>query len=132
MAGDEKDKPFASSADLKSRWPEMPDGTVADTLLSDASQLIRDTCPGWESASEATLKAIACAMVKRAMISGVDNAGLSSSQETAGPFSQTWNYANPTGDLYLTRTEKQRLGQGRQRAFTISMESGTVEQPWAG
>lgn len=132
MAGDEKDKPFASSADLKSRWPEMPDGTVADTLLADASQLIRDTCPGWTSASEATLKAIACSMVKRAMISGLDNAGLSSSQETAGPFSQTWNYANPTGDLYLTRTEKQRLGQGRQRAFTISMESGTVEQPWAG
>lgn len=132
MAGDEKDKPFASSADLKSRWPEMPDGTVADTLLADASQLIRDTCPGWASASEATLKAIACSMVKRAMISGLDNAGLSSSQETAGPFSQTWNYANPTGDLYLTRTEKQRLGQGRQRAFAVSMESGTVEQPWAG
>lgn len=132
MSGDEKDKSFASSADLKSRWPEMPDSTVADTLLDDASQLIRDTCPGWTAASEATLRAIVCAMVKRAMISGLDNAGLSSSQETAGPFSQTWNYANPTGDLYLTRTEKQRLGQGRQRAFTISMESGTVERPCAG
>lgn len=132
MAGDEKDNPFASSADLKSRWPEMPDGTVADTLLADASQLIRDTCPRWAVVSEATLRAIACAMVKRAMISGLDNAGLSSSQETAGPFSQTWSYANPTGDLYLTRTEKQRLGQGRQRAFTISMESGTVERAWAG
>ncbi|WP_288805129.1 Gp19/Gp15/Gp42 family protein [uncultured Bifidobacterium sp.] len=126
MAEDEKDQPFASSDDLKDRWPDLSDTEVAETLLSDASQLIRDTCPGWAQASEATLKAIACAMVKRAMIAGSDNAGLSSTQETTGPFSQTWNFSNPTGDLYLTRTEKQRLGQGRQRAFSISMETGTM------
>lgn len=129
MDGDEGNKSFASSADLKARWPELPDEQVAGTLLSDASQLIRDTCPGWAGASTATLKAITCAMVKRALISGTDNAGLSSAQETAGPYSQTMTYANPTGDLYLTRAEKQRLGQGRQRAFAISMETGTVEQP---
>lgn len=128
MAGDEKDQPFASSDDLKDRWPDLSDTKLANTLLSDASQLIRDTCPGWAHASEGTLKAITCAMVKRAMIAGSDNAGLSSTQETTGPFSQTWNFSNPTGDLYLTRTEKQRLGQGRQRAFSISMETGTVEE----
>lgn len=126
MAEDEKEAPFASSDDLKARWPDLSDTKLADTLLSDASQLIRDTCPGWAHASEATLKAIACAMVKRAMIAGSDNAGLSSTQETAGPYSQTLTYSNPTGDLYLTRTEKQRLGQGRQRAFNISMETGMV------
>lgn len=130
MAEDEKDQPFASSDDLKARWPDLSDTKLAETLLSDASQLIRDTCPGWAHASKATLIAIACAMVKRAMIAGSDNAGLSSTQETAGPYSQTLTYSNPTGDLYLTRTEKQRLGQGRQRAFSISMETGTaVEQP---
>lgn len=129
MDGDEGSKPFASSADLKARWPELSDEQVAGTLLSDASQLIRDTCPGWAGAAPATLKAITCAMVKRALISGTDNAGLSSAQETAGPYSQTMTYANPTGDLYMTRAEKQRLGQGRQRAFAISMETGTVEQP---
>lgn len=128
MAEDEKEAPFASSDDLKARWPDLSDTEVAETLLSDASQLIRDTCPGWAQASEATLKAIACAMVKRAIIAGSDNAGLSSTQETTGPFSQTWNFSNPTGDLYLTRTEKQRLGQGRQRAFSISMETGMVEE----
>lgn len=126
MAEDEKDQPFASSDDLKARWPDLSDTEVADTLLSDASQLIRDTCPGWAQASDATRTAITCAMVKRAMIAGSDNAGLSSTQETTGPFSQTWTYSNPTGDLYLTRTEKQRLGQGRQRAFSISMETGMV------
>ena len=130
MAEDEKEAPFASSDDLKDRWPDLSDTKLAETLLSDASQLIRDTCPGWAHASKATLKAITCAMVKRAMIAGSDNAGLSSTQETAGPYSQTLTYSNPTGDLYLTRTEKQRLGQGRQRAFSISMETGTVvEQP---
>lgn len=130
MAEDGKEKPFASSDDLKARWPDLSDTEVAGTLLSDASQLIRDTCPGWAHASAATLTAIACAMVKRAMIAGSDNAGLTSTQETTGPFSQTWNFSNPTGDLYLTRAEKQRLGQGRQRAFSISMETGTVvEQP---
>lgn len=129
MAEDEKETPFASSDDLKARWSDLSDTKLADTLLSDASQLIRDTCPGWAHASKATLIAIACAMVKRAMIAGSDNAGLSSTQETAGPYSQTLTYSNPTGDLYLTRAEKQRLGQGRQRAFSISMETGTVEQP---
>ena len=126
MAEDGKETPFASSDDLKARWPDLSDTKLAETLLSDASQLIRDTCPGWVHASKATLIAIACAMVKRAMIAGSDNAGLSSTQETAGPYSQTLTYSNPTGDLYLTRTEKQRLGQGRQRAFSISMETGTV------
>lgn len=129
MAEDGKEAPFASSDDLKARWPDLADTKLAETLLSDASQLIRDTCPGWAHASKATLIAIACAMVKRAMIAGSDNAGLSSTQETAGPYSQTLTYSNPTGDLYLTRAEKQRLGQGRQRAFSISMETGTVEQP---
>lgn len=130
MAEDEKETLFASSDDLKDRWPDLSDTKLAETLLSDASQLIRDTCPGWAHASDATLKAITCAMVKRAMIAGSDNAGLSSTQETTGPFSQTWNFSNPTGDLYLTRTEKQRLGQGRQRAFSISMETGmVVERP---
>lgn len=127
MAEDGKETPFASSDDLKARWPDLSNTEVAETLLSDASQLIRDTCPGWAHASDATLKAIVCAMVKRAMIAGSDNAGLSSTQETTGPFSQTWNFSNPTGDLYLTRAEKQRLGQGRQRAFSVSMETGTVE-----
>ncbi|RBP98462.1 hypothetical protein CRD60_00940 [Bifidobacterium aemilianum] len=123
---------FASSSDLKDRWPNMMDATLADTLLEDASQLIRDTCPGWAEASEETRRSIACSMVKRAMIAGEDSAGLSARQENAGPFSQSWTYSNPTGDLYLTKSEKARLGQGRQRAFSISVESGTVVGPWTG
>jgi hypothetical protein len=40
-------------------------------------------------------------------------------QETTGPFSRSFNYSNPTGDLYLTKAERRLLGGGVQRAGSI-------------
>ena len=70
--GEEPDwetEPFATSSDLEQRWRafgEMPseDRKLADTLLSDASQIIRDECPRWRETSTLTRKIIACEMVK--------------------------------------------------------------------
>ena len=51
--------------------------------------------------------------------------GVSSFNETAGPFTQQVSFANPTGDLFLTRAEKARMGVGVATAASIDL----VEQP---
>ncbi|MFT8330305.1 Gp19/Gp15/Gp42 family protein [Bifidobacterium psychraerophilum] len=120
--------PFAQVSDLEARWHTLTasEQAQAKVLIDDASQMVIDTCPRYVTASAATLKGIVCTMVKRAMIQGADSdlAGVGSTQQTAGPFNESFNYVNPMGDLYLTKAEKQRLGKGTQRAFSIDMGGG--------
>jgi hypothetical protein len=59
-------------------------------------------------------------MVRRAMDAPDDAGfGIATVQETTGPFSRSFNYANPTGDLYLTKAERRMLGGGRLVAGSI-------------
>ena len=116
--------PFATHADLEARWRTLTpvEQTRADVLLDDASALILDLKPDVEDwASETTLKAIVCAMVKRVMQGPADLDGVTQTQQTAGPFSQGVSFANPSGDLYLTKGEKRRLRIGVQRAFSVDL-----------
>ena len=114
--------PFATPDDLAARWhPLTGDETErARTLIGDASDLIMTQCPRWRGASDATLRRICCAMVKRAMLAS-DRAGVSQSTQTAGSFSESMSYSNPDGDLYLTSAERKSLGKGVQTAFHIHM-----------
>lgn len=102
---------YATTGDVAARWRALSDSeeTRCEALLADASDLIRTTCPGWQGAGEATLRRVTCAAVIRALQSG-DMAGVTQSSQTAGPFSQSWSYSNPSGDLYLTKAEKRALG----------------------
>jgi len=132
--------PFASAADLASRWRTLTSGEEASAgvLLADASSLILDECPTADLVADddaaalakrtATLKRIVCAMVKRAMVRGADEVGVQTSQTTAGPFSQSQTYSNPTGDLYLTKAERRALPCGRGRAFMVDMIPPVVEE----
>lgn len=122
------DIPFATVSDLESRWRGLSEAEQAraEVLLADASALIRDTVPKWGQVSDQTLRVICCAVVRRAMSVDVDLPdGVSSFNETAGPFSQQMSFANPTGDLYLTRAEKARMGVGVATAASIDL----LEQP---
>lgn len=57
------------------------------------------------------LKHVSCSMVIRAMsASEYDAFGVSQTSMTAGQYSQSWSYSNPSGDLYLTKLEKRLLG----------------------
>lgn len=102
---------YATVDDVTARWRAMTDSeeTRCEALLADASDLIRTTCPNWASAGEATLRRVTCAAVIRALQSG-DMAGVTQTSQTTGPFSQSWSYSNPSGDLYLTKAEKRALG----------------------
>jgi hypothetical protein len=127
--------PFATVADLRERWPDMPPGADehAAVLLDDASQFILDVCPTAANASASTRRRIVCSVVRRSMESSGIPAGVESFQESAGPFQQTFRPANTGGDFYLTKSEKKALGEGAQRAFgvTVAAFSATVtHRPW--
>ncbi|WIE65950.1 Gp19/Gp15/Gp42 family protein [Curtobacterium sp. MCLR17_036] len=122
--------PFASPDDLAKRWRPLTDAekTTAEVLLEDASIEVRaalkragiDTTDDFDTDAA---KVVVCGMVKRSMIAGDTAAGVTTAQETTGPFSRSFTYANPTGDLYMTKRERQMLGIGLQTVFTVPMES---------
>ena len=114
--------PFATVTDLEARWRSLTPGEqgTAFVLLEDASQLIIDQCPRAAGASENTLRRVACSVVKRGMQTP-PVVGAESIQQGAGAYQASVNFSNPSGDLYLSKSEKLSLGCGRQRAFTIDM-----------
>jgi len=123
--------PFATPDDLVARWRPLtgPERDRATVLLADASALIRSLAAGIDAKITAGTmdplvpKAVACAMVKRQMQGPADLDGVSQHSETKGPFSESVTFANPSGDLYLTKTERQQLGisTARQRAGHVDM-----------
>lgn len=114
--------PFAVADDLANRWHAFQESEIPhiDAVLADASDLIVTQCPRWRETSEATLKRITCAVAKRALLNE-DTGGVTQSTQTAGSFSESVSYANPVGDLYLTKAELRSLGCGIQQTFNISL-----------
>ena len=112
---------FAAVDDVAARWRTLSESeeTRCMALLADASDLIRTTCPNWQTAGEGTLRRVCCAVVIRAMQSG-DMQGVTQTSQTAGPFTQSWSYSDPAGALYLTKQEKRSLG-GTLRLGSIDM-----------
>ncbi|WNM74104.1 head-to-tail adaptor [Mycobacterium Phage Nergal] len=111
---------YAEPNDLAARWhPLTPEETAkATTLLDDAAFWLRVWVPGLGGAVDAggdaaqAAKLISVAMVKRAMqAENTDTPGATSKQEIAGIFTETINYRNPEGNLYLYDREQADLLQ---------------------
>lgn len=106
---------FAEVSDIESRWRELSteEQSRASVLIDDASAMLTalvaiDTD---DDEQAQLLKQVCCSMVIRAMsATEADAFGASQMSMTAGPYTQSWNYANPSGDMYLTRLEKRLLG----------------------
>jgi hypothetical protein len=110
-------------------------------LLGDAAVRLDASCPPSAPPTAQELevrKIVSCEMVKRAMATpgGLDALGVTSVQAGAGPFQETRQFSNPTGDLYLTRADRELLGCGLQVGFTVPMTDWTVPadvpDPWGG
>lgn len=122
-------EPFATSEDLAAGWRDLSDEETdrADVLLARASRKIRSQRRGIDAAIAAeTLDAdlvsdVVCAMVKRAMSGPIDLAGISQQTQVEGPFQQSYTYANPAGDLYLTKEEKRDLRIDQQVAGSVDL-----------
>lgn len=80
----------------------------AQVLLEDASDLIRYRCAGWESAPESVRAAVVCRVVARALRQRPAGVAGDASQvtQTTGPFTMSTSWSTPSGDLFLTRQDR--------------------------
>ena len=117
---------FATIEDLEARWKPITDARErykADVTLCDATTMIKGFL-GQRTADPEALVMVTCNVAKRALVAADTNLGVTQQSETAGPYSQSFTWANPGGDLYLTAREERLLGLKKQTA--------TVAYPWGG
>ena len=104
---------YADVSDLEVRWRTLTEDeqTRAEALLDDASAMLDAyvTVDETDEKQLNLLKIVVCNMVERAMSTGDDMYGVTQQSMTAVGFSQQFSYANPTGDLYITKAEKRML-----------------------
>lgn len=105
---------YATVSDIEARWRTLTsdEEAKAAVLLDDAAAIL-DTLAVFDSSDPnvaANLRTVSCNMVIRSMSSSGDSFGMSQGSMTAGPYTQSWTYANPSGDMYLTKMEKWLLG----------------------
>jgi hypothetical protein len=125
-------EPFATVDDLEKRWRvlDTDERSKAEVALLDATALISALCeqsgvilPTTTTPNpllSANLKAVCCDVCRRSMLSPDDITGVKSTQQMAGNYMGMLTYDSPPGDLYLTSSEKRRLGIGRQRMACIN------------
>ena len=106
---------YATVSDIESRWRALSqdEQSRARVLIDDASAMLTALVNVDSDDQEQAylLKQVCCSMVIRAMsATEADAFGASQMSMTAGPYSQSWSYSNPTGDMYLTKLEKRLLG----------------------
>lgn len=126
--GEGAPEPFATVDDLTEAWRPLSNAEAirATRKLASASRHVRGRCRGIDRRIESgdldpeVVMDIVCSMVERAMKPPVDQLPISQQQLGAGPFSGSQTFANPTGDLYLTKQERQILIGGAARAGTIN------------
>lgn len=104
---------YATLEDLEARRGVLDpdDREKAAALLDDAAVILDGlvTMDGSEE-QETLLMIVSCNMVSRALSATPDAFGVSSLSTTAGVYSESLQYANPSGDMYLTKLEKRLLG----------------------
>lgn len=121
---------YATVEDVEGRWHSLTSDEQerCALLLDDAAVAIDMLTTVGESKLEAA-KIVSCNMVIRAMAasdSQNDAFGATSVTTTAGPYSQSVSFANPSGDLYFTKLDKKMLGirgGGRMLRPSIGLEA---------
>lgn len=106
---------YATVSDLMQRWRLLSDAEQAraEVMLDDAATILDATVDIDEDDAKqaALLKTVSCSMVKRAMVSMADGMlGVSQGTISADIYSQTFQFSNPGGDMYLTQMERRLLG----------------------
>ena len=111
-------EPFATVKELELRYRLLddPEKERAETLLSDASAILRaefsragEMIDESDEIQSANLVRVCCSMVRRVLSSGpLDD--VSSVNRMAGSYSEQRAFANPTGDMYITKNERRSLG----------------------
>ena len=118
---------FANVEDLQQRIKRTltpAERFHAESLLEDAQVEVEALYPLPDEPTEQDLavrKVVVCRMVKRAVQVSDDMVGVSGWQQGAGPYQQSYNFANPTGDMYLSKTDRRLLTGIRGRVGSIDL-----------
>ena len=110
------------------RYGTPPDPERVSALLSDACDMLLSAYEGrWgcyvEGAHQAFdrgYKAVACAVVSRAVNVPDCFAGATQYSQTAGAYNASVTFANPTSDLWLGKSDLKRLGLAGTRIGSIA------------
>ena len=106
---------FATYEDVEARWRTLTaeEQARAEVLLEDASNMLIGmvTIDISDQQQAKNLKQVCANMVIRSMVaSASETYGVDELHATMGPFGQTAKFANPNGDLYVTKQERKLLG----------------------
>ena len=130
---------YATVDDLRAHWPALEAEREAEAAqkLHEASVEIRALYPDVDarilagSLDEDVPRLVVCRMVKRAMtapdLAGAEG-GVSTAQQSAGPFSTSLTFSNPDGAVFLSAADKRLLRTSRagRKAWTIRPSGGAV------
>lgn len=106
---------YATIADVQSRMSRTigaAEEVVCSTLLEDAAVLIDSYNP---KATDEVRRVVSCRMVVRALGDGSSGVPIGASQGSIAAlgYSQSWTMGSgSSGELYLSKTDKQMLGGG--------------------
>lgn len=125
---------FATPEDYEARYGPFEDSARLATLLADASAFIQQQ-PGFTEPTTdvktQNLTRVTCAVVYRSLSAG-ELAGLQSYSQGGVGYSASVTPYNPSGDFYLTKTEKKTLGLHGAQIGTVyaAIHDGCGEVVW--
>lgn len=120
---------FATADDYKARYGAVEDEARLTVLLEDATSYLlalyykeygEEYAQGVHPVFDASAPAVCCAMVSRTLNTPTGLEGVSNVSQSADVYSASYTFANPTGDFYLTKSDKERLGIGAATVGTIA------------
>lgn len=118
---------YATISDYAARYGAPESEERVKTLLDDASAFLdgayyaryhKEHESGVHPVFDANACAVCCAIVSR-MLVPTDLFGVSQYSQTAGSYTASTTFSNPAGDMYMAKSDYQRLGLLGGRMRTI-------------
>ena len=107
---------LATIEDYEKRYGAVSDDKkqVVETRLLDATGLILAELPSYAKGDDEVLDvnvvAVCCEVVHRAMVAPDAMEGIKQASQTGGSYNASVTFSNPDNALYLTSSNKDRLG----------------------
>lgn len=123
---------FATVAELESFWRDLTESEEnrAAYLLVLSSDSLRqialnrgknlDTMITDGKVMETSVKHLVLESVKRAMLTPVDQKPITQGSMTAGPYAESFTFANPAGDIWFKDKELKMVGLKGQKFSSVS------------
>lgn len=133
---------FATKAELQLFWRTLDatEQTRADYLLTLASDNLRqiamnsgknlDTLLSDGKILSNTLKQIVMESVKRAMLTPQNQPPVNQMSQTAGPYSESFVFSNPAGDIWFKDKELKMLRLKGQRLSSVTTSRTNIYDPY--